>query len=134
MSRCLGVCRGTPPWEVGLTLAEDTFGKFICWRSGQLSYEACINLSEALRSSAPETTISHMPAHQFFLVARKDGSCNVLQHYAALGRDKETNQLMSIRELLLGNSNFLSLVLSCLHHPCRGRRLNNFGLYVNANK
>ncbi|GFS30542.1 DNA/RNA polymerases superfamily protein [Actinidia rufa] len=42
---------------------------------------ACINLSEALRSSSPETTISHIPVHQ-------DGSCNGLQHYAALGRDK----------------------------------------------
>ncbi|KAL6961101.1 DNA-directed RNA polymerase 2, chloroplastic/mitochondrial, variant 2 [Sarracenia purpurea var. burkii] len=41
----------------------------------------CINLSEALRSSSPETTISHIPVHQ-------DGSCNGLQHYAALGRDK----------------------------------------------
>ncbi|ERN05778.1 DNA-directed RNA polymerase 1B, mitochondrial [Amborella trichopoda] len=42
---------------------------------------ACVNLSEALRSSSPDTTISHMPVHQ-------DGSCNGLQHYAALGRDK----------------------------------------------
>ncbi|XP_031388098.1 DNA-directed RNA polymerase 1B, mitochondrial isoform X2 [Punica granatum] len=42
---------------------------------------ACINLSEALRSSSPETYPSHMPVHQ-------DGSCNGLQHYAALGRDK----------------------------------------------
>ncbi|KAE9451123.1 hypothetical protein C3L33_16977, partial [Rhododendron williamsianum] len=42
---------------------------------------ACINLAEALRSSSPETCISHMPVHQ-------DGSCNGLQHYAALGRDK----------------------------------------------
>ncbi|KAJ9683025.1 hypothetical protein PVL29_018850 [Vitis rotundifolia] len=42
---------------------------------------ACINLSEALRSSSPETTISHIPVHQ-------DGSCNGLQHYAALGRDQ----------------------------------------------
>ncbi|XP_020579959.1 DNA-directed RNA polymerase 1B, mitochondrial-like [Phalaenopsis equestris] len=41
----------------------------------------CINLAEALRSSSPETTISHLPVHQ-------DGSCNGLQHYAALGRDK----------------------------------------------
>ncbi|XP_057482545.1 DNA-directed RNA polymerase 1, mitochondrial-like [Actinidia eriantha] len=41
----------------------------------------CINLAEALRSPCPETTISHMPVHQ-------DGSCNGLQHYAALGRDK----------------------------------------------
>ncbi|KAK0585678.1 hypothetical protein LWI29_032249 [Acer saccharum] len=41
----------------------------------------CINLTEALRSSSPETFISHVPVHQ-------DGSCNGLQHYAALGRDK----------------------------------------------
>ncbi|KAL6600339.1 hypothetical protein ACP70R_045139 [Stipagrostis hirtigluma subsp. patula] len=41
----------------------------------------CIDLTEALRSSSPETTISHIPVHQ-------DGSCNGLQHYAALGRDK----------------------------------------------
>lgn len=41
----------------------------------------CINLSEALRSSSPEKFISHIPVHQ-------DGSCNGLQHYAALGRDK----------------------------------------------
>ncbi|CAI0552882.1 unnamed protein product [Linum tenue] len=41
---------------------------------------ACINLSEALRSSSPETYVSYLPIHQ-------DGSCNGLQHYAALGRD-----------------------------------------------
>ncbi|KAK1399892.1 DNA-directed RNA polymerase [Heracleum sosnowskyi] len=41
---------------------------------------ACINLSEALKSSSPHTVISHLPVHQ-------DGSCNGLQHYAALGRD-----------------------------------------------
>ncbi|XP_011010825.1 PREDICTED: DNA-directed RNA polymerase 2B, chloroplastic/mitochondrial-like isoform X2 [Populus euphratica] len=41
----------------------------------------CINLTEALRSSSPETCLSHIPIHQ-------DGSCNGLQHYAALGRDK----------------------------------------------
>ncbi|CAA0823336.1 DNA-directed RNA polymerase 2-chloroplastic/mitochondrial [Striga hermonthica] len=42
---------------------------------------ACISLAEAMRSPSPETTISHIPVHQ-------DGSCNGLQHYAALGRDK----------------------------------------------
>ncbi|KAF5725888.1 DNA/RNA polymerases superfamily protein isoform 1 [Tripterygium wilfordii] len=41
---------------------------------------ACINLSEALKNSSPHTVISHLPIHQ-------DGSCNGLQHYAALGRD-----------------------------------------------
>ncbi|KAF8074247.1 hypothetical protein N665_1117s0003 [Sinapis alba] len=42
---------------------------------------ACMNLSEALRSPFPEAAISHIPIHQ-------DGSCNGLQHYAALGRDQ----------------------------------------------
>ncbi|XP_021679241.2 DNA-directed RNA polymerase 3B, chloroplastic isoform X1 [Hevea brasiliensis] len=41
---------------------------------------ACVNLSEALKSSSPHTVISHLPIHQ-------DGSCNGLQHYAALGRN-----------------------------------------------
>lgn len=41
---------------------------------------ACMDLTDALKSSSPETSISHMPVHQ-------DGSCNGLQHYAALGRD-----------------------------------------------
>ncbi|KAL6529271.1 DNA-directed RNA polymerase 1B, mitochondrial [Orobanche gracilis] len=41
----------------------------------------CLNLAEALRSPYPESTISYIPVHQ-------DGSCNGLQHYAALGRDK----------------------------------------------
>ncbi|XP_052730856.1 DNA-directed RNA polymerase 3B, chloroplastic isoform X3 [Vigna angularis] len=41
---------------------------------------ACINLSEGLRSSSPNSVLSHLPIHQ-------DGSCNGLQHYAALGRD-----------------------------------------------
>ncbi|KAG2706865.1 hypothetical protein I3843_05G110000 [Carya illinoinensis] len=54
------------------------------WLSAEDPFQclaACINLSEALRSFSPETTVSHMPVHQ-------DGSCNGLQHYAALGRDK----------------------------------------------
>lgn len=42
---------------------------------------ACMDLTDALKSSSPESAISHMPVHQ-------DGSCNGLQHYAALGRDK----------------------------------------------
>lgn len=41
----------------------------------------CIDLAEALRSPCSETYISRIPVHQ-------DGSCNGLQHYAALGRDK----------------------------------------------
>ncbi|GAB2219192.1 hypothetical protein Droror1_Dr00006823 [Drosera rotundifolia] len=40
----------------------------------------CMDLSGALMNGSPHEFISHLPIHQ-------DGSCNGLQHYAALGRD-----------------------------------------------
>lgn len=42
---------------------------------------ACIELASALRSEDPCNYVCHLPIHQ-------DGSCNGLQHYAALGRDQ----------------------------------------------
>ena len=54
----------------------------------------CMEISAAIRSGDPENFISHLPVHQ-------DGSCNGLQHYAALGRDeyggKQVNLLPSER-------------------------------------
>ncbi|KAL1952639.1 hypothetical protein VTO42DRAFT_4578 [Malbranchea cinnamomea] len=41
---------------------------------------ACIELRNALKSPDPTRFVSHLPIHQ-------DGSCNGLQHYAALGGD-----------------------------------------------
>uniref|UniRef100_A0A0R3S3V6 DNA-directed RNA polymerase n=1 Tax=Elaeophora elaphi TaxID=1147741 RepID=A0A0R3S3V6_9BILA len=43
---------------------------------------ACIEIRNALQTGDPATFISHLPIYQ-------DGSCNGLQHYAALGRDQE---------------------------------------------
>uniref|UniRef100_A0A1A8G0N2 DNA-directed RNA polymerase n=2 Tax=Nothobranchius korthausae TaxID=1143690 RepID=A0A1A8G0N2_9TELE len=40
----------------------------------------CMEIANAVRSPDPSQFISHFPVHQ-------DGSCNGLQHYAALGRD-----------------------------------------------
>lgn len=40
----------------------------------------CMEIAKAVRSPDPEAYVSHFPVHQ-------DGSCNGLQHYAALGRD-----------------------------------------------
>ncbi|XP_004378589.1 DNA-directed RNA polymerase, mitochondrial [Trichechus manatus latirostris] len=40
----------------------------------------CMEIARAVRSPDPTTFVSHFPVHQ-------DGSCNGLQHYAALGRD-----------------------------------------------
>lgn len=41
---------------------------------------ACKEVAAALKSGDPSTFVSHYPVHQ-------DGSCNGLQHYAAMGRD-----------------------------------------------
>ncbi|KAK6100642.1 DNA-dependent RNA polymerase family protein [Brugia pahangi] len=43
---------------------------------------ACIEIRNALQTGNPTTFVSHLPVYQ-------DGSCNGLQHYAALGRDQE---------------------------------------------
>ncbi|XP_077998837.1 DNA-directed RNA polymerase, mitochondrial-like [Glandiceps talaboti] len=40
----------------------------------------CMEIANAMRSPDPKQYICHFPVHQ-------DGSCNGLQHYAALGRD-----------------------------------------------
>ncbi|XP_014814059.1 PREDICTED: DNA-directed RNA polymerase, mitochondrial [Calidris pugnax] len=40
----------------------------------------CMEIAKASRSPDPAAYVSHFPVHQ-------DGSCNGLQHYAALGRD-----------------------------------------------
>lgn len=41
----------------------------------------CFEIHNALESGDPESFLSHLPVHQ-------DGTCNGLQHYAALGGDK----------------------------------------------
>ncbi|XP_072047348.1 DNA-directed RNA polymerase, mitochondrial-like [Amphiura filiformis] len=45
------------------------------------SLACCMEIANAMRSDNPAEFISYFPIHQ-------DGSCNGLQHYAALGRDK----------------------------------------------
>lgn len=44
------------------------------------SLATCKEIFSAITSGSPESYVCHLPVHQ-------DGSCNGLQHYAALGRD-----------------------------------------------
>uniref|UniRef100_A0A4W3HZ33 DNA-directed RNA polymerase n=1 Tax=Callorhinchus milii TaxID=7868 RepID=A0A4W3HZ33_CALMI len=53
------------------------------WMNADEPWQAlgcCMEIASAVRSPDPTQYISHFPVHQ-------DGSCNGLQHYAALGRD-----------------------------------------------
>ncbi|CAG7820789.1 unnamed protein product [Allacma fusca] len=45
----------------------------------------CMEIRNAIKSGNPESFVSHFPIHQ-------DGSCNGLQHYAALGRDEKVDK------------------------------------------
>ncbi|XP_041525870.1 DNA-directed RNA polymerase, mitochondrial isoform X2 [Microtus oregoni] len=48
----------------------------------------CMEIAQAVRSPDPAAYISHLPVHQLMSTpCGQDGSCNGLQHYAALGRD-----------------------------------------------
>ena len=49
----------------------------------------CYDLQAALASGNPETYLSKIPVHQ-------DGSCNGLQHYAALGRDEPGGRAVNL--------------------------------------
>ncbi|CAL8101094.1 unnamed protein product [Orchesella dallaii] len=54
----------------------------------------CIEIANAIRSGDPEAYVSHFPVHQ-------DGSCNGLQHYAALGRDQAGAESVNLAPSLL---------------------------------
>lgn len=56
-----------------------------CWQS----LAACFEIQAALAERSPEDYVSHLHVHQ-------DGSCNGLQHYAALGRDVEGGRQVNL--------------------------------------
>lgn len=65
--------------------AQDPYQKDSWWIKGEKPWQVlscCFELSEAYKLDDPTLYISHIPVHQ-------DGSCNGLQHYAALGGDVE---------------------------------------------
>lgn len=65
--------------------AEDPYSKDSWWTKGEKPWQVlgcCFELAEAYKLENPAKYISHIPVHQ-------DGSCNGLQHYAALGGDIE---------------------------------------------
>lgn len=65
--------------------AKDPFAPNAWWQRAEKPWQAlsvCFELGEAYKLDDPTKFISHVPVHQ-------DGTCNGLQHYAALGGDIE---------------------------------------------
>lgn len=66
-----------------LDSADNPLGGKMWWAESDEPWQTlacCMEIAKVMRSPNPATFISHFPVHQ-------DGSCNGLQHYAALGRD-----------------------------------------------
>uniref|UniRef100_A0A3B3WWZ9 DNA-directed RNA polymerase n=1 Tax=Poecilia mexicana TaxID=48701 RepID=A0A3B3WWZ9_9TELE len=66
-----------------LDSADDPLNGKKWWMEADEPWQAlacCMEIANAVRSPDPTKFVSHFPVHQ-------DGSCNGLQHYAALGRD-----------------------------------------------
>lgn len=68
------------------TIAEEWAKSESPWQT----YACAVEIAKALsHPEGPENYVSHLPVHQ-------DGSCNGLQHYAALGRDREGGEMVSL--------------------------------------
>lgn len=62
------------------------------WQQAEKPWQClavCLEISGALKSLRPETYLSGLPVHM-------DGSCNGLQHYAALGRDASGGKAVNL--------------------------------------
>ena len=65
-----------------LDSARDPLGGMGWWSVLDEPYQAlacCIEISKAIKCPHPESYVCHFPVHQ-------DGSCNGLQHYAAMSQ------------------------------------------------
>lgn len=51
---------------------------------------SCMEIAKAIKSGDPKNYVCHFPVHQ-------DGSCNGLQHYAALGRDRAGAESVNLK-------------------------------------
>ncbi|KAL3665603.1 hypothetical protein V7S43_009637 [Phytophthora oleae] len=74
--------------------ASDPLGEGDCawWKGADYPFLAlgvCFELKRAIESPDPTKYMSNIPIHQ-------DGSCNGLQHYAALGRDRRGGEQVNL--------------------------------------
>lgn len=73
------------------------------WKQGDDPWQllaTCIEYIHAIDSSHPTEYLSNIPVHQVFhyvfLSILQDGSCNGLQHYAALGLDEKGGKQVNL--------------------------------------
>lgn len=84
-------------------LARDPLGGARWWTKAEKPWQAlsvCFELDAAYKLANPEDFVSHLPVHQ-------DGTCNGLQHYAALGGDMEGARQVNLVPLAQPNDVYL---------------------------
>ena len=83
---------GTLTRQTCLLSTELWGGAYRWWQAADSPWQllaVCYDLKAALASGDPESYMSRLPIHQ-------DGSCNGLQHYAALGRDESGGRAVNL--------------------------------------
>jgi DNA-directed RNA polymerase len=78
-----------------IAIANDPYDPESCkfWQKADSPWQllaACFDLAAAIQSPDPTQYRSQLPVHQ-------DGSCNGLQHYAALGRDAQGGMAVNLQ-------------------------------------
>ena len=71
---------------------RDPFGENVWWKGFDDPFQGlatCHEIVKAVESGDPENYMCSLPVHM-------DGSCNGLQHYAALGRDKDGGKAVNL--------------------------------------
>ncbi|EGR33869.1 hypothetical protein IMG5_034000 [Ichthyophthirius multifiliis] len=89
-----------------------------CWQA----LSAIFEVSEALQLENPEDHISHLHVHM-------DGSCNGLQHYAAIGRDKYGAEQVNLRDSIKPGdlySHVASMVEQKIDEDCKNELSENY--------
>jgi len=73
-------------------LSYHSFSDYRWWQDADYPFLAlgvCFEIARAVKCENPEEYMSNVPVHQ-------DGSCNGLQHYAALGRDASGGEQVNL--------------------------------------
>mmetsp|Transcript_21467 Transcript_21467/g.31136 ORF Transcript_21467/g.31136 Transcript_21467/m.31136 type:complete len:959 (+) Transcript_21467:110-2986(+) len=87
------------------------------WTTAENPFQAlaaCVEIRNAIESGDTETYSCYLPVHQ-------DGSCNGLQHYAALGRDEPGGQAVNLLPAQKPQdvySEVLGLVINAIERDC----------------
>ncbi|EDV24384.1 uncharacterized protein TRIADDRAFT_25308, partial [Trichoplax adhaerens] len=105
-----------------LDSADNPFTGDKWWQTGEHPWQTlatCMELADVWRCDNPEQYISYFPVHQ-------DGTCNGLQHYAALGRDTLGAEQVNLVSRGIPQDIYSAVARLVEEHRAKDAKKNNF--------